>query len=497
MKEVGKADQSAVMRSLGDIGEGGAVNQSYRLIAESGSEEGVKDLKAVLTYEVKTLGNGLKFEESRNYGLRLSGSGLLTDLISPAEVLNGEEFEIEIDYRNESRETFSGLELQLDYPPNFRFRSSSVAASRGNNLWRLDDLFPDSSDKLTIKGSLIGPVGSRSDFDLGFTSRFLGASYSLNQKSFSVSIAPSPFEIRAEVNGRNDYVARIGDRLFYAIKYKNSSDAPLIDAVIRAKLTGELFNLASVKSVSLFDSVMNTLIWNTATTPELRLLNPGAEGSVSFEVGLRDAFPIVRLNDKNYSLKVEAEIASPTVPPGVKSPATSALTRLETKVAGAVKVDAKTYFRDAASGIVNVGTMPPQINQKTQFTVHWLITNYSTDISQVEVKTVLPPAVNWTGVVKSNIGAAPAYDDRTREVKWLVDKIPATKGLTSDPAEGIFQIETTPAVNQVGQLLPLIGETSLKATDDFVGFPMTASDSGMDTSLPDDPTVGQGGRVLE
>ena len=62
---------------------------------------------------------------------------------------------------------------------------------------------------------------------------------------------------------------------------------------------------------------------------------------------------------------------------------TVGLADLETKVAGLVKIESKAYFRDADSGIANSGPWPPKANQATQYTVHWRITNYATDISRV------------------------------------------------------------------------------------------------------------------
>jgi len=61
----------------------------------------------------------------------------------------------------------------------------------------------------------------------------------------------------------------------------------------------------------------------------------------------------------------------------------------------------------------------------------------------------------------------PSYDERTQEVVWNIDKILATKGIISSPVEAIFQVEATPNVTQTGTNMPLLGQTTIRASDDF------------------------------
>jgi len=197
------------------------------------------------------------------------------------------------------------------------------------------------------------------------------------------------------------------------------------------------------------------------------------------------------LGDKNFSLKAEAEISSPTVPYYLSAAQTTGLANLETKVAGATKIETKAYFWDASSGIANHGLWPPKVNQPTQYTVHWLITNYSTDIHNVEVRAFLESGVTWTGKVKGNTDSLPTYNDRTQEVIWTISKIPATKGVISSPLEVVFQIEATPDVTQAGNYQPLIKETSITALDDFTETRIQNQAAAVTTVLPDDLTIGQ------
>ncbi len=140
----------------------------------------------------------------------------------------------------------------------------------------------------------------------------------------------------------------------------------------------------------------------------------------------------------------------------------------------------------------NRGPLPPKVNNPTNFTIHWLIKNYSTDISNIEIKSSLLSGVRWTSKSKSNASSSLVYNDRTGEVSWVIDKIPATKGVIGTPVEAIFQIEATPNITQVGQPMPLLAETQFKATDDFTGLEIANSAPALTTQLSADPTFKAG-----
>ena len=147
---------------------------------------------------------------------------------------------------------------------------------------------------------------------------------------------------------------------------------------------------------------------------------------------------------------------------------------------------------------MNSGNLPPQVGKATQYTVHWIITNYSTDISDVVVAAPLASGVSWTGQIKSNIDSVPLYDSQTNIVTWTIPRIVATKGVIGDPIEAIFQISATPNAAQLNQFEPLLGETNLSATDDFTDLAITSVAPALSTNLIYDPTVGQnGGRVTQ
>lgn len=488
-------DKAVEFKDIGDLGVGSLVKEEFQLMAISG-EDTFKRLEVDVGYLPFSLAS--RFEKSEAVDVGVRGAGIVLDLTAPAKVFSGEGFELVISYRNVSDKDFRNLKLRMEYPPVFSFVKSSVVSDSGNNIWELGDLRSGSEGTIKINGSVIGPADSFFDFKGSIEGEFLGESYIISSRSITQSVETSPLSLNILLNGDKDVVVRPGDTLNYTISYANNIDIGLRDVIISAQLVGDMFDLTSLTTNGSLRSFDKTIIWNAANTPSLAVVSPGAGGRVEFRIDAKEIYPIKRLSDKNFILKINAAIESPTVPQFVAAEKTISVTSQEAKVAGKAVIDAKAFFRDAASGIVNKGPIPPKVGKATNFTIHWLITNYGTDIKNVEVKAFLGGNVRFTGEAKSNAITTPVYNERTQEVVWMIDSIAAGSGILNRPLEATFQVEAIPSVSDVGKYMTLLQSTNLKALDDFTGLEIQASDSGLNTELKDDLTItSQQGVVIQ
>lgn len=489
----GKGDRGLTSKELGDVGVGGFYQESFNVMVTEG-EQTVKHLRALVSYQPGSLGS--RFEKEATFDLSVGGQALRLELVAPQKTFSGEEIEFKVSYQNVSGVTFSGLELQLDTPPSFSITYSSLKPDFNNTIWTIGDLTTSAKNEIVVRGIITGPEGSFYGFRAGLAANFAGRLYTIAEKSQSITISTSPLSLEMVANDNPTYIAQPGDSVTYRLTYRNNTTVGLRDVIIKAKLIGVFFDIPSVSSRGFLRSPENTVMWTAAQVPELDVIPPAASGFVDFSVGLKPEYPIKRLSDKNFVLKVEAEIESPTVPPFVGARKTIAQAKIETKVRGFFRVDARGFFRDAASGILNRGPLPPVVGTPTQFTIHWLLWNYGTDISNVELRSFLGGNVRFTGVLKSNTGILPTYNDRTQEIVWNMGRVIATKGISDDrPLEAIFQVELTPGINQVGGTPKLVEKLVARATDDFTNLNLTAEDLEVETNLPDDPTIPDG-RVI-
>lgn len=487
-------DKLIAKKDLGDIGEGSLVSETYQVVFLKGRDSRQK-IQAAVSYLPANLGS--RFESSEEAEVAVRDSGAAVELVGPPSVLNSEEFELEVVYRNVSEADFKDLELKLEYPANFSFLSSTIRPDKGRDTWLLGDLRKGSEGTFTIRGSLIGTPESSAEFKINLKTSLGGRQYNLETKPFSLTIAPSPLSLTVNLNEKTDYIAKPGDNLNYVISYVNNTDTALRAVTIRAQLVGEMFDFNYLNTNAIFRLEDNTLIWNPQNNPPLGTVAPNSAGFVKFSIKAREQYPIRRFGDKNFVLKINAEIESPTAPASMAAAKTFNIAKLESKVSGNIKIASKAYFRDAASGIINKGVMPPRVGQPVNFTVHWLLENFASDVSNLEVRAALPAGVKFTGVAKSNFGPQPFWDENNSQVVWQIDKLPANKGAIDEPAEAVFQIEAVPGGEFVGKYFPILGETTIKTLDNFTNEEVIKTAAPLTTALPDDATVGAQGGVVQ
>jgi hypothetical protein len=492
VRDLGNLDGNGVFTdSIGDLGSGSLAKKTYRFIATA--PEGEEEIVFSMSYFSSHQNS---FETRAVSKVKIRGEAAKIEIEKPEQILPGSVFGLNIKYENLSGADLPEAVLKVEYPSAFRFVSASLEPDSLNNYWRLGELMKNSSGNLEIRGRLEGGGSGPFTLPVTLSSKILGEDFPVAEGMAELSVSPSPVGLSALINRRESYVARVGDRLTYIIRYENSSGIALTDVVLKAGLSGEMYDFSSISSNGQVNVAARTVTWDVSNVPALRLVGAGAAGEVSFEVKLKDQFPINRLNDKNFSLKLLAELTSPSVPYYLSASETRAEASVETKVAGLVGVDAQAFYRDPLSKIINIGPMPPKVGTPTAYTIHWILRNYGTDISNVSVKIYLPENVRWTGIVKSNTDTVPLYDEETREVAWNLEAIRATKGVLDEPLAAVFQIEATPVNSDLGNFQNLVSATILSAIDDFTGLELVASDIALTSFLPDDVTVGgNGGRV--
>ncbi len=488
------ASKNIDFKEISNLPSGASNQQIFRLIATNGKDS-FKRVSASVNYLSGTLSS--RFESQVEADLAIGDYAIVLDVATPEKVFNGEILEAEVSFKNNSGIDFNDLRLKIDYPLTFTLAKTTLAPDIGNNIWILGGLRAGSDMKFKIIGSIIGPEEAFFDLKAVIEATVQGQSYPVSENTATISIAASPISLKINLNNDNELIAGLSSDLRYVLNYTNNTDVGLRDVIIKTQLAGVMYDFSTISTGGAFRSSDNTIVWTAANVPALANLSPGQSGSVDFSIRTKNQYPIKRLSDKNFILKTSATIESPTVPHFVAANKTVSFAVLENKVRGQATIDAKAYFRDAASGILNKGPMPPRVNQATQFTIHWQITNYSTDLKDVSVKASLGGNVKFTGVVKGNGPTSPVFNDRTQEIVWEIPKVLATTGLTGAPMEAIFQVEATPSSIDLGRNMLLIQDTGLKAVDEFTGIDISNKDNAITTQLPDDPTVGGQGMVTQ
>ncbi len=455
-------DKQIIKENLGSIESGALVQKRYNLAIIK--DEGlIKKIDVSFSYfppDIKT-----RFEKKKAIEIEAGQPAISVNMSTPQKIFNSEDLEIVLDYKNLSDYDFKNVKLQMVYPNNFIFKNTTASTTSGNNVWVFNDLPASSHGNFIIKGLLQGPDQSFYEIKSQLFVTFNNKEYLISEKTANLVIASSPLSLFINLKDNPNYVASPGEDLTYRLFYKNNTDVGLTDAVIKAKVNGMMYDFTTTRTNGNFDSVNNVIIWNASNVPALKLLEPGKEGYVEFSIKTKENYPIKRMFDNNFVLKVQAEITSPTVPYNVSSDESVGLASLETKIRGNIEV--------SASYEILKGSYPPKAGQTTTFAVKWSIKNYSTNVKNAEVKTYLQSGAKWLNIVRSDAGSIPSYNERTGEIIWTIDRILATKGVINKSLEAVFDIEITPNIIQKGQLLPILGDTEISAEDEFTGVRLT------------------------
>ncbi len=486
------SDPSMVSEKLGDVKSGSLTKRTYTLVPVGavGTDE---KITVVFEYEV---GSGSRFETDANQDVTVNDSAVQLTAKTPSQILAGSTFSFDIAYANTSDTDIQDATLEADYPSGFKFDSASVQPTSFTNYWDLGTLPAHSTSTLTITGRFSDASQSGISIPIKISSTMGGKQYSIAESSVQLTPSPSPLGLTITINGQDGYVAQIGNALHYAIRYENLSGIALSNLTIRVSLVGDLFDFSSLSTKGAYAPSTETISWSPANLSALSLVDPGGSGEVDFDVALKNQFKLQRLNDKNYYVRTDVTASSPSVPYYLSSSKTSAEVITDTKVSGAISIASRAYYRDALSQIANAGNLPPKVGQPTQFTIHWLLSDYANDTNNIEVKTSLPSGVKWTNVVKSNGDTSPQYDATANQVTWDIPKVTANRGVLTDPLEAVFQVEATPQASDVGQYETILGKTQATATDSFTGATLTDSADPLTTALPLDDTVSQAQGVV-
>jgi hypothetical protein len=294
--------------------------------------------------------------------------------------------------------------------------------------------------------------------------------YSSSQKSTTLG---SPYV--SIVQKVNTGVVAAGDRLEYNITFRNNTQVRIGEGSLKVQLDSRLLDLSKLNARGAdFDASTNTITWRANSIPQLKTFGPNEQGEVSFNIPVKRTIPIESFQDINYIIKTNVTFESDEVPTTLGVNKIIQGNSSEVKLATRLIPKAMISYISRDSSIINTGPMPLKLAQTTTFSVSLEIQNLTNDVSGVSFRANLPENVNWTGKKNTTNGEL-TYNERTKEIIWNVDKVPANTGLLRPLYRAVFQIGITPTINQVGRTPQLLSGIKYTGKDDFTGIDLSGN----------------------
>ena len=457
-------EEKTIKKTLGEIkkGEEKETEFSFRLF---GSPHKIQILKLVLNWEKP--GFKINFKKEKKVEIEISEPIVSLDFFTPKEVLPETEFSFSLKYQNNSEKYLEDLAIKLLLPENLKIIESSPEIK--GNLFLVKEISPFEIGKINLKAKYSAIISEKREIPLKAEIAFLKKNKSIliEEKEGKINLVPPPLALTIEPSFDKNKPLSLGETLHFKIFYQNNTQITLKDLVLKTKLNSHLFDFETLVSEGEFNLKNKEITWTASLKDSLKALSPHQKDFVEFEIALKKEFLPRSEKDFNQIIEIESEITTPTVPYYLQAKKLISKAKISFKLQTKTELSCKILFYDAPSKILNQGPFPPKVNQTTNFTVHWEITNYFNDLEDVEVKTFLPQNVTYSGVFKTNTNIAPIYNERTKEFVWRLEKIEKGAGILKEKPYLIFQIALTPSPPQIGKFATLSNETTLSATDSF------------------------------
>lgn len=438
--------------------------------------------------------SGKTLEKQAEKEVRLISLPLFFEIAAPTELASDQEVQYEIQYGNEGANTFSGLQIRLEYPRGFTFVDAEPRASSGDATWLINDFKSRDQGKIVVRGRLVGERDEQKLVHGGIgVVREDGRFVAYREHERRTRIAASPFIILQTVNGSASPLSvDPGQRLSYQIAYKNEGNVGIRDAILTAEMGSPYIDWSTLQlgSGGAYVESSKTIFWKASDVPALSRIDPGQSGSVSFSVAtysdLKDRFPNVR----EFSLWSVAKVDSPDIPAlngGVTKVVASGT--FTVKLNAAVATDFKGYYQDTVFS--NSGPMPPVVGQETTYTFHYSVASSLNNIENARVSILLPTGIRYTGK-RSPESEKMVFNERSNELVWDIGTLEPGKN-----RELVFQVAAVPSPGSVDQEMTLVSKATFTGRDTFTGQELKLEKERKTSNLPEDPVVGSKGYKVQ
>ena len=452
-----------------------------------------------VTIEYRPEDASARFSLEEKFSTFIKGTLLGLEFDIPNDLRAGQDAEVKLRIVSTAESVFRGLTVGISYPSAFEFTSATPKPDSGDGTWFIGDLSAGSEFVITLHGKIRKSESAETfKAQVGLYDRTKNdwKLFSTATESFSVASSLLTVGLDATHGEIAPGITSAGSRFAATVSWRNNLPVAVHNVSIDVSLDENFFDLRTLETAfGEYDRVKHAIRWTGGRVPQLSILDPGAEGRVDFGLLIKDDIPIDSFDDKNFVIRLKANISSAEIPPGFEGVNISGETEKSYKIASRVAFSQKGYYYD--SRIQNSGPIPPRVGEETTYLIVWSVLNSVNDLKNVRVRATLPSYVDWKNVVIPPDNTI-SYKASTGEIAWSPGTIPAGTGYIQPAREIAFQIGFTPSLPHVGKSPQLISVATFEAEDDFTGTQFTRTGTDVSTALRDDPQVQQsGGAVRE
>lgn len=482
-------------RSLRDIQPKARMTEEFDIVL-FGQEGDVRNIEAIFEYRIA--GSSSIFVKKTQHEVIIRSTPTQVAIDAPDSIVRNQEVTFNVDISSNSNKQINNTVLKIDYPRGFEFLRSNVTPDANNNTWYFATI-ADRTEEIEITGRLAALEGQGQSFNVEYGKQDQFNKNQIetvfNSVTHTIEVQKSFIETILTVNGTTDQQSTIrgGTDVQLQLDYKNTLDEALENAIITVHLSGDLYNRDNINANNgFYNSSQNAIVYDQTTSDKLQILQPGETGTFNFTMKSLDLVstsgvltnPIIKLlvdvegTEINGNNRQALSVASHTV-----------------SANSDISVVPRTMHYEGS--FKNSGSMPPRVNNTTEYTLQFQVSNSSNAVNDAELTTFLPPYVEWLNNVAPSVERNTiSYDTVTRKVTWSLDTLRSGLGVgTSQPRQVSVQVQVTPSASHIGDPLEITRDIILTGTDEFTGTSLTFKKSPLSTRLQNTKKAGFDGRV--
>jgi hypothetical protein len=452
----------------------------------------VMDVQAILSYRPADFNS--EFQKVETKSVRITDSVLGLTVTGPAKILPGDKVTLLLDYSNESQNEFRDLRVRGAWPSDFIPESSEPAALDAQNReWVIGNLAPGTKGTIKVIGTFAS--GTEGAMDLKAQIGFLNEdeAFQLQKEgSFGTTVLRGDLLTALILNGKSgDQSVRFGDRLRFAVSYKNTGTAALEDVTLALAIeptADEMLMWNDLIDRAKGARSGNVITWDKTQIPSLAKIAGGEEGTLDLEVPLI-ASPLAVAPQDGYAITSSLEVMVKRID-GAKVDRAAKTQPIISKLLSDTGFSSSGRYFSQDNVPVGSGPLPPEVGKDTVYRIHWRISNTLHEIGDLRLSAKLPANAEWTGNSSVDAGEL-RFDAASEKMIWTLNWLP-TSIKTLDIS---FDVRLTPNEGDSGRIPTLVDAAIFEAFDRDAGFPLLLSAPPVTTALEGDEFASGKGRV--
>jgi hypothetical protein len=452
-------------------------------VAVFGEENQEKQVAA--TFEYRIIGsNGTFYKEAAPFLFKINSSPLVLTINSVTKVAAGQKIDMVVTGRSNSSQPLKNVLLTGSFPEGFTLVSAEPKSVFNQNVWRIDELLPEQSFSITIKGEVNGLANENLNFSFSAgpaktDNQFIVGSVMASTRT-ELTIEKPFIDVDIKIAGSTDnpVIIPVGkEATDVVIDVINTLDEAVYDMVVEVVPSGNVINQNSISTrEGFYDSNRGVIRYEVANNPNFAQVRPGDSRQLDFsivpaKINSTATFDLV----VNVYAKRIAEVSA------------------QEQLIGTSKASAK-YASDAVVSTtmrVLSGPVPPKVGETTTYGVTLTVGASGNDITGAVVTASLPTYVTWQNEYQGTGNVS--YNPVSKQLQWQVGDVDG-----GTQKELLFAVSLLPSASQVGITPVLVNRPELQATDRFTGTSFTNFAQPLTTELSRESGYDDGnGRIIQ